>query len=202
MIIHLFFYRNRCGRIWSNMSSQPKRVFKLGYHIEYYTFLKKKRNIFISFNMSWNTIYRHFIKWRYILQTKIFFFISASRSKSENYLPYLNMKKKLPPLFITCSLLLNYSKVSVWYIHNKDIGRMYSFCHIIYPKYVFDTIIQCCPNEYTTLEACIAKTLWTKIRYTSFSLGDISDKRTINNSNDFNKFWFVLEFITLHFTIR
>lgn len=122
---------------------------------------------------------------------KIFFFISASRSKSENYLPYLNMKKKLPPLFITCSLLLNYSKVSVWYIHNKDIGRMYSFCHIIYPKYVFDTIIQCCPNEYTTLEACIARTLWTKIRYTSFSLGDISDKRTINNSNDFNKFWFV-----------
>lgn len=72
-----FFYRNRCGRIWSNMSSQPKRVFKLGYHIEYYTFFKKNGTFFISFNMSWNTIYRHFIKWRYILQTKnIFLYIS------------------------------------------------------------------------------------------------------------------------------
>lgn len=137
-----FFYRNRCGRIWSNMSSQPKRVFKLGYHIEYYTFLKKNGTFFISFNMSWNTIYRHFIKWRYILQTKnIFLYISfpiliwklPTISKYE--------KKNLPSLFITCSLLLNYSKVSVWYIHNKDIRRMYSFCHIIYPIYVFDTII-------------------------------------------------------------
>lgn len=194
MIIHLFFYRNRCGRIWSNMSSQPKRVFKLGYHIEYLStiHLKKKRNIFyfIQYIMKYNLQTFHLVK-IYLTNKKIFFFISASRSKSENYLPYLNMKKNLPSLFITCSLLLNYSKVSVWYIHNKDIGRMYSFCHIIYPRYVFDTIIQCCPNEYTTLEACIAKTLWTKIRYTSFSLGDISDKRTINNSNDFNKFWFV-----------
>lgn len=46
MIIHLFFYRNRRGRIWSNMSSQPKRVFKLGYHIEYYT-IKKKNGTFL-----------------------------------------------------------------------------------------------------------------------------------------------------------
>lgn len=92
-----FFYRNRCGRIWSNMSSQPKRVFKLGYHIEYLStiHLKKKRNIFyfIQYIMKYNLKTFHLVK-IYLTNKKIFFFISASRSKSENYLPYLNMKKK------------------------------------------------------------------------------------------------------------